>query len=272
MRGIVTTAGGALYFLNAYLNFRLLREKGCTLPIEWCYLGAEMTRPQLREAGKIPNLRLVNLGGKGKDNAKHRGGWQSKIDAIMQSRFDEVLFLDADSFPIRDPEYLFYDPLYIKHGAIFWPDLWKWSADNNPHAGQAAGKNVLDAKFGVTLPEQQIESGQMMFAKRKCQNALEAVRRLNRNSEDTYKFVFGDKDTFLIGFLQTRTDFLINPHPCTPFRGGLFQKDLQGDVLFAHLTGAKFQRHSRQLVSDHDLPGASRATAITRELVGRGVI
>ena len=63
---------------------------------------------------------------------------------------------------------------------------------------------MLDAKFGVTLPEQQIESGQMMFAKRKCEKALEAVRALNRNSEDTYKVVFGDKDTFLIGFLQHR--------------------------------------------------------------------
>ena len=126
-------AGGPLYFLNAYLNFRLLREKGCVLPFEWFYLGAEMTRPQLREAGKIPNLRLVNLGGKNKDNTKDKGGWQSKIEAIVQSRFDEILFLDADSFPRRDPEYLFHEPLYVKHGAVFWPDIWKWSADSNPH-------------------------------------------------------------------------------------------------------------------------------------------
>ncbi len=79
MRGIVTTAGGPLYFLNAYLNFRLLREKGCILPFEWFYLGAEMTSPQIREAKKIPNLRLVNLGGKSTNNAKDKGGWQSKI-------------------------------------------------------------------------------------------------------------------------------------------------------------------------------------------------
>ncbi len=190
----------------------------------------------------------------------------------MQSRFDEVLFLDADSFPRRDPEYLFHEPQYVKHGAVFWPDMWKWSADSNPHVGEAAGKALLDAKFGVTLPDQQIESGQMMFVKRKCQKALEAVGSLNRNSEDTYKVVFGDKDTFLIGFLQAQTDFLINPHPCSPFRGGLLQRDLQGDPLFVHLTGGKFQRHGRLLVSNADLPGANQAAAITWDLIDRKVI
>ena len=272
MRGIVTTAGGPLYFLNAYLNFRLLREKGCVMPFEWCYLGAEMTSAQIREAKQIPNLRLVNLGGRNTNNSKDKGGWQSKIEAIVQSRFDEILFLDADSFPRSDPEYMFQEPLYVKHGAVFWPDMWRWSADSNPHVRQAAGKNVLDAKFGVTLPEQQIESGQMILAKRKCQKALEAVRTLNRNSTDTYKVVFGDKDTFLIGFLQTQTEFLINPYSCEPFRGGLYQKDLHGDVLFTHLTGAKFQRHCRPLIGEKELPGVGKAIELARDLVRRGVV
>ena len=267
-RGIVTTAGGPLYFLNAYLNFRLLREKGCDLPFEWFYLGAEMTPAMLGEARKIPNLRLINLGGKSKNNAKDKGGWQSKIEAIVQSRFDEVLFLDADNFPRRDPEYMFHEPLYVKYGAVFWPDMWKWSADGNPHVGYAAGKLELDDRFGVTLPEQQIESGQMMFCKRKCGKALDAVRTLNRNSADTYKVVFGDKDTFLIGFLQTHTDFLINPYPCERFRGGLYQKDLHGDQLFSHLTGAKFQWHARALVTNVEVPGVSQAIHLTHELRG----
>lgn len=100
-RGIVVTAGGPLYFLNAYLNCRLLRDKGCELPIEWFYLGAEMTPAMLHRVRKIPHLRLVNLGGKSTNNAKDKGGWQSKIEAITQSSFEEVLFLDADSFPRR---------------------------------------------------------------------------------------------------------------------------------------------------------------------------
>lgn len=122
--------------------------------------------------------------------------------------------------------------------------------------------------FGVTLPEQQIESGQMLFNKRKCLRGLEQVRALNRNSQETYKVVFGDKDTFLIGFLQADQDFLINPYPCEQFRGGLFQQDLHGDRLFSHLTGSKFQWHARALVTDAEVPGVSQAIHLTHELRG----
>ncbi len=272
MRGIVTTAGGPLYFLNAYLNFRLLREKGCTLPFEWFYLGAEMTPAWIREAEQIPDLRLVDLGGNCPDRAKGNGGWQSKIEAIVESRFDEVLFLDADCFPVRDPAYLFDGAIFQEHGAVLWPDVWSWSDEANLHVGEARGRAFLNAKYGIHLPARQVESGQMLFAKRKCGKALEAVRALNRNSAETYQVVFGDKDTFLIGFLQAQVDFVVNPHSCQRFRGGLFQKDFRGEVLFAHLTDDKFQWHGRPSIADGDLPGASRGAAITKELFDRGVL
>ena len=271
MRGIVTTAGGPIYFLNAYLNFRLLREKGCKLPLEWFYLGAEMTPAQIHEAEQIPDLRLVDLGGDCPDRAKGKGGWQSKIEAIVQSRFDEVLFLDADCFPLRDPEYLFDAPLFQEHGAALWPDVWSWSETANPHISHAKGREFLNAKYGVVLPAAQVESGQMLFAKQRCVEALQAVQGLNRNSAETYSILYGDKDTFLIGFLQTEAEFAINPHPAERFRGGLLQKDFQGEVLFAHLTDAKFQWHGRPLIGDCELPGARLGAAITRELISRGV-
>jgi alpha 1,2-mannosyltransferase len=272
MRGIVTSAGGPLYFLNAYLNFRLLREKGCTLPFEWFYLGAEMRPAWIKAARTIPNLRLENLGGTCTDCAKGKGGWQSKIEAILGSRFDELLFLDADCFPIRDPEYLFDELLFKKYGAVLWPDVWQWADDHNPHVAGSPGKAALEAKYDIKLPSQQVESGQLLFCKRKCAGGLTAVQALNRSHEDTYGRVFGDKDTFLIGFLQARADFVCNPHPCEAFRGGLRQKDFQGDPLFCHLTGAKFQRHGRPLVRECDLPGASQAAAISRDLIKQGVL
>ena len=34
-----------------------------------------------------------------------------------------MLALDADNFPIRDPEYLFESGGYRETGAIFWPDV-----------------------------------------------------------------------------------------------------------------------------------------------------
>jgi hypothetical protein len=284
MRGIVTSAGGPTYFLNAYLNFRLLREAGCRLPIEWFYLGAEMKPAWIALAARIEGVTLRDLAAGGirdwglgigerqsnphdpeyrvpriPDYSKDRGGWQSKIEAIVRSSFDEVLFLDADCFPLRDPGYLFDGELYRRSGAVLWPDIFLWDPDQ---------ATALDKRYGITLPERQIESGQLMFDKRRCAAALDAVRRLNARSEETYRLVYGDKDTFLIGFLQTRTPFAVVPHLMDHVPGGYIHKDFEGRRLLAHLVaGGKFQTHGRPFVRDSDFPAAPRAREIIAELV-----
>jgi len=49
-----------------------------------------------------------------------------KPAAIVSSTFAEVLFLDCDSYATRDPEELFLtDPMYLKFGALFFPDGYK---------------------------------------------------------------------------------------------------------------------------------------------------
>lgn len=53
---------------------------------------------------------------------------QIKADAIIASSFEEVLYLDSDNIPLRDPTYLFDAELYAgtdKPHAIFWPDITK---------------------------------------------------------------------------------------------------------------------------------------------------
>lgn len=49
-----------------------------------------------------------------------RKGWSLKPFAILESSFKEVLFLDSDICPAKDPGYLFdYEP-YREKGSIFW--------------------------------------------------------------------------------------------------------------------------------------------------------
>jgi hypothetical protein len=50
-------------------------------------------------------------------------GWESKVFAVQHAPYEEVLFLDADNLPARDPSFLFDEPLYRQTGAVFWPDL-----------------------------------------------------------------------------------------------------------------------------------------------------
>lgn len=232
-RGIVITAGGPLYFLNAYVNVRMLREcHRCELPVAWFYLGAEMRPKWLAEAAALPGVSLHDLGGPAMDRAKGGGGWQSKVEAIVEAPFDEVLFLDADSFPNRDPAGLFDHPAYAATGAVLWQDITPWDPFH---------RNCLDHIFGVRLPEERIESGQLLFDKRRMMPALKRIRELNERSAQTYQLFLGDTGTWPIGCIQAGLPFTVNPHRCGYFMGGILQPDLDGEPLFQHATGGKFQ-------------------------------
>lgn len=52
-----------------------------------------------------------------------RWQWVLKPWALLNSSFRHVLMLDADSFPVTNPEFLFETPQYRDTGAIFWPDV-----------------------------------------------------------------------------------------------------------------------------------------------------
>jgi len=50
----------------------------------------------------------------------------TKPYALLFTRFREVLLLDSDNLPLRDPTYLFDDEAYRKAGVLCWPDMhWK---------------------------------------------------------------------------------------------------------------------------------------------------
>ena len=51
------------------------------------------------------------------------GGYVSKPYALLHTRFSEVLLLDSDSHPLRDPTFLFDDELYLQNGVLAWSDF-----------------------------------------------------------------------------------------------------------------------------------------------------
>jgi FkbM family methyltransferase len=257
-RGIVTLAGGPIYATNAYINCRMLRNLGCTLPIEWCYLGAEMSPAWLDLIQRtIPDVRLVDLGGTNKDNTKGKGGWQAKVDAVIQSQFDELLFLDADSFPLRDPTNLFDHPSFREHDAVLWPDI---------HMYDANFQKFIRDKYGVEVQGRQIESGQMMFRKPECTAGLLKTQAINREP-GAYQRLFGDKDTFLIGAKQAGVNVLVNPHVVRrASQRNLMQHDLDGQRMFAHLTKGKWRPNARAAIDTRDYPRMAEAEQIFLEL------
>ena len=59
-----------------------------------------------------------------------RDGWQLKAYALVATHLREVLLLDADQVPTRDPQEVFGWPEYQAAGAVFWPDIVDLARDN----------------------------------------------------------------------------------------------------------------------------------------------
>ncbi|KAF4134379.1 putative Mannosyltransferase [Phytophthora infestans] len=110
---------------SVYSTVRLLRFYNCSLPIELWYLESEMGTNPLNESRVLQSLvneyGPISLHGIAETRVD---GFNTKVFALAHSELDQVLFLDADNSPVRDPTYLFTTPTFVENGAIFWPDFW----------------------------------------------------------------------------------------------------------------------------------------------------
>lgn len=228
-KGIVFTAGGIKYTTCAWVAVSLLRSVGCNLPIEFWYLGNEISK-EVVESFETLNVEFRNFNEIGKVAL---AGFMLKPLAIIHSRFKEVLFLDADNNCVKDPEYLFSSEEYKQHGCIFWPDYFKTSKSNSIWS--------IIGTHTYNIPEQ--ESGQILINKERCWQELQLCLYFNRLSKYYYRILFGDKDTFKFAWLALKSTFYMVEHPVGScgfkenehFCGNtMVQHDPTGEILFLH--------------------------------------
>lgn len=263
-RGIVICAGGVLMFTNAWVVVWVLRKVlGCPLPIEVWHLGrSEMSsgmRQMLESLGaNVVDARVVLS----RFPARIADGWQLKPYALIMSRFREVLMLDADNVPAVDPAFLFDAPEYSRGGAVFWPDVL-----------DLAATNPIWSEVGVpALQRTSFETGQILIDKARHGAALKVVLHLNEDAERYYKLIYGDKDTFLVGWLVAGSDYLLVSH--RPFVDTCicYQRGFDGNVLFQHRTSAKWSYGGKQIKSDafvHDAACEEALSELRRIWNGR---
>lgn len=106
-------------------TLRLLRSYGTALESEVFHPHAS---PPTDEQETI----LLGLGATVRivTGVSHQDAHSIKGASMVQSHFDELLYLDTDNIPVADVSPLFDSPGYAHLGAMFWPDYWKDSADN----------------------------------------------------------------------------------------------------------------------------------------------
>ncbi|EEQ86655.1 alpha 1,2-mannosyltransferase [Blastomyces dermatitidis ER-3] len=142
-RGVVSTAGGK--YLPVFISsLRMLRRTGSNLPVELFLKDRAEYESSICD-DVIPSLngRCVVLSdilsaspvrtGDDGDSANDTGDqkplveiahYQLKIFAMLFSSFEEIVWLDADCFPLRKPEeHLDLNPFKLT-GMVTWPDFW----------------------------------------------------------------------------------------------------------------------------------------------------
>ncbi len=236
-RGVVIAGGGDKYFASLYVTIRALRHTGCTLPIQVWYLGRNDEMPADRQSLLAPwQVECVDADAVRRQHpARNLNGWELKVFATLHSPFEELLFLDADCYPCRNPEHLFDLPDYRTQGAIFWPDTatvdlrLKWPA------------------FGVPDPQRpgSVESGQYVVNKKTAWRPLNLAWFYNDHSDYYYRYGYGDKHTFEVAWASCRQPFVMwQPHARWADVAYLHPGP-EGVTLFVHRCADKF-RLSRQ--------------------------
>lgn len=146
-KGYVFVGGGQFSWL-AFLAIRQLRLTGLVLPAQLFF-----PRPQeyeesfCNEVMHKYNVECVVIDRKLSEMLESRyafGPAQYKVLALLHSKFENTLYLDADNVPVRALDHLFDQQVYRKSGFVLWPDA--WARTTNPQWYDIAGAKVVEKK------------------------------------------------------------------------------------------------------------------------------
>ena len=198
-KGIVICTG------NRHIQLTLVALKSLELienelPIEVFYSSSNDL--SLENQGLIkksfPEVNLIDLSLTSfNDSYLHLRGWEIKPFAVLASRFSKVLLMDADVLFFEQPSTLFNNNYFIKSGTLFFYDR-----PTLPYK-TIQWINTFSSYNDPPLPIRTQESGVVLIDKSRVLKGLLSVCKLNDHDERkrfTYKYFYGDKDTWWLGF------------------------------------------------------------------------
>ncbi|KAI5286749.1 hypothetical protein KEM52_001880 [Ascosphaera acerosa] len=181
-------------------SLHMLRQTGSTIPVE-VFIADESEYDPFVCDKLLPsmNATCINLSDVLAASPLRDGlkKYQFKIFSMLFSSFEDVLFLDADCFPLRDPVDLFDSQVYKDHGLITWPDFWK--VLYSPYFF-----NITNQPQPADFPYASTESGQLIVNKKSHEMMLLLSAYYNLYGPDKYYKLLsqggpgeGDKETFI---------------------------------------------------------------------------
>jgi len=254
-RGIVICSGDN-HFASAYVLVKSLIKLDKDVNIEWFYVGDELYNFQIEKLSKFTNVKLIDCLSDqpewfpNKIEEVHLKGYMIKPYSLMMSQFEEIIFIDADNFPLRNVNNLFNCDQYKSSGNLFWPDF-EFSDSNGMNKTILPYTDKIFNWFGVMSPYDKnmrlTESGQMIINKKICWKGLCLAYFMNYNHDFFYKIALGDKDLYYLAFSILKIPYELceyNPHALGSSDIGtmdsLVQRDpANGYPLFTHRTMSK---------------------------------
>ena len=211
-RGIVMVGGGQ-YTAVALVSLRMLRRTGSTLPVE-VWLPDVFNYDKTICDNVLPSMNarcmlltdvfdFVDVPNRQMEVVRY----QYKVLALIFSTFDDLLFLDADNFPVRDPEYLFDSQPYLSTGLVTWPDVWESTISPEYYVISSQPADTTNAIAST-------EAGQLLINKRNHHLTLLLSLYYNYYGPDFYYLMLcqqttgiGDKTTFVSAAVSVNETF-----------------------------------------------------------------
>ncbi len=215
--GIVMAAGGSQYGPLGYAALKHIRLLGGALPIEWWYAGPpeKPSDAQIKLLEDLSNIKILDLCDVTGLSPQATQGFQAKVLAAYHSSFRRCIVMDADIVPYDDPcpllgpllsqlpeqgAYVFGDFVDCFVGSYLMP-LHVWTDLGMPPA----------------CDERQQESA-LMFLDRSAPGMLSALAfaaYCAHHAKVVYKsnVLWGDKDTWRIGFRLFNVAYVMSPIP-----------------------------------------------------------
>lgn len=211
-RGIATCAGGR-YFPIALASIKILRRIGCVLPVEIWHLPDEVIEPWMSEA--VKGLGCVFRTSR---DMRINGGWNLKARAILESGFAEVIYLDADCYPVTDPSDFFSKPEFLDKGCIWFPDPPRFNL--LPEVWKIMGLEHEDTatfESGMAVVDVRKSWGALVVADWLCQHGdyYFGLGKAQEHTVDGWRgqYPWGDKDMFFLAYRLTRTPYHLVERP-----------------------------------------------------------
>ncbi|PLB49459.1 putative alpha-1,2-mannosyltransferase [Aspergillus steynii IBT 23096] len=202
-RGLVSTAGGS-YLPVLVISLRMLRKTGSELPVEVFLADEEEYEDYICDV-VLPSLnaRCVVLSHilDAVPKIMEIQKYQFKLFAMLFSSFEEILFLDADAFPLRQPESLFTSEPFKSKNMVTWPDF--WASTVSSYYYEIASQPIPEKAI-----RQSSESGEVLLSKKTHLKSLLLSTYYNFWGPDLYYALLsqgaageGDKETFVAAAL-----------------------------------------------------------------------